>query len=232
MWLSSYSHVATWALWVSRQGNRDSGVGFNPPSTASLMWSTRPCMVLLWRGQEQETQHHQAVTPAFKAMQDKEIPLNNKILTLIFNNLSRCCINRPGVMPCSLSVLFFFQSSSQTPLPSGDKCWEMKCRNAAEYPWRHSLVIANISPCICRTKATFQLFYQKHSLPRCSLRFLLLVTEVTIPTQLGAASLRPQKIKGFLATEPYYRSVAAPEWWARSYRHGTKLPSDNCGALL
>lgn len=165
-------------------------------------------------------------------MQDKEIPLNNKILTLIFNNLSRCCINRPGVMPCSLSVLFFFQSSSQTPLPSGDKCWEMKCRNAAEYPWRHSLVIANISPCICRTKATFQLFYQKHSLPRCSLRFLLLVTEVTIPTQLGAASLRPQKIKGFLATEPYYRSVAAPEWWARSYRHGTKLPSDNCGALL
>lgn len=38
----------------------------------------------------------------FKVMQDKEIPLNNKILTLIlndlFNVLGMCCIHCPGAM--------------------------------------------------------------------------------------------------------------------------------------
>lgn len=132
-----------------------------------------------------------------KVTQDKEVPLNNKILTLLLNDIlnvsSMCCISRPGAMPCSLSAVLFFQSSSQAPLPSSDKCWEMKSKNASEYPWRHSLVIAHIFPCVRQTKATFQLFYRKYSLPRYSLRFLLLVTAVTIPTHLGAASLRPQK---------------------------------------
>lgn len=71
-------------------------------------------------------------------MQDKEVPLNNKILTLIPNgtlNVSNVrCISHPGATLCSLSVVFFLQSSSQTPLPSSDKCWEMKSKNASEYP--------------------------------------------------------------------------------------------------
>lgn len=89
-------------------------------------------------GTEQHTQHRPATRPDFKVMQDKKVPLNNKILTLIPNDTlnvsSVCCISHPGATPCSLSVVFFLQSSSQTPLPSSDKCWEMKSKNASEYP--------------------------------------------------------------------------------------------------
>lgn len=152
--------------------------------------------------------------PDFEVRQDKEIPLNNKILTLIFNDmldaLSTHCISRPGALPCSLSAVFFSQSSSQTPLPSSDKCWEMKSKNASEYPWRHGIVVANIFPCVCQTNATSQLFYQKYPLPRCSLRFLLPVTAVTIPTPLGAASLWLQKLKAFLPPSRIKRPSQPP----------------------
>lgn len=112
---------------------------------------------------------------------------------------SMCCISRPGVMPCCLSVIFFFQLSSQTPLPSSDKCREMKIKNALVYSWRHSLVIANVFPCVCHTKANFQLFYQKYPLPPCSCGFCS-----EDPNPAGNCFPPTTKLKDFLSTKPYY----------------------------
>lgn len=115
----------------------------------------------------------------------------------MLNISSLRCLSHPGALPRSLSALFFFQASSQTPLPSSDKCWEMKSKNTSEYLGTLGLVIANIFPRACQTKAIFQLFLPK--IPSATLQPAF-HSAVTIPTRLGFPLTA--KIKGFLATEP------------------------------